>query len=173
MYRGDALVRGDVRQQQTADQVADRIEVRLRGAHPRVDRSRSPSRPWLASISSPIAFRDRRAAGGDEHLLGAQLLGLLPVLADHEADARLVDVDGARVEARVGHDLHAASLERPLELLRDVGVLERRQARQVLEQRDLDAGVVVEAGELDPDRAAADDDDALGQRVAGRGLVDW
>ena len=51
------------------------------------------------------------------------------------------------------------------------GVLERRQSRQVLEQRHLDAGVVVEAGELDADRAAADDDDALGQRVAGRGLV--
>ena len=49
--------------------------------------------------------------------------------------------------------------------LADLGVLERDDLRQVLEQRDLDADVVEHAGELDADRAGADDDDVLRQGV--------
>ena len=45
--------------------------------------------------------------------------------------------------------------------LADLGVLERHDLRQVLEQRHLDAEVVVHRGELDADRAGADDDDVL------------
>ena len=48
--------------------------------------------------------------------------------------------------------------------LADLGVLERDDLRQVLEQRDLDADVVEHARELDADRAGPDDDDVLGQR---------
>ena len=43
--------------------------------------------------------------------------------------------------------------------------------REVLEERHLDAEVVVHRGELDADRAGADDDDVLRQRVGGEDVV--
>ena len=49
--------------------------------------------------------------------------------------------------------------------LAHLAVLERHDLRQVLEHGDLHADVVEHRGELDADRARADDDDVLGQRV--------
>ena len=75
------------------------------------------------------------------------------------------------VEARVGHDGHAALGEVALDDLADVDVLERDDLGQVFEQRHLRAEVVEHARELDPDRAGADDDDVLGQRVHPEDVV--
>ena len=55
--------------------------------------------------------------------------------------------------------------------LADLGVLERDDLGQVLEQRHLDPDVVEHAGELDADRARPDDDDVLGQRVHPEDVV--
>ena len=87
--RRDALVRGDVREQQAADDVADRVQVRLGGAHPAVDLDEALLDLGARRLEADVV-RVRRAPGGHEHLLGAQLLGLLALLADHQADALLV-----------------------------------------------------------------------------------
>ena len=73
--------------------------------------------------------------------------------------------DGRGIEARVGHDRHAALGEAALEQLADLGVLERDDLRQVLEQGHLDPDVGEHAGEFDADRAGPDDDDVLRQGV--------
>ena len=83
----------------------------------------------------------------------------------------LVHHYGGRIEARAGHDLDAAALEGTLHLGRDLRVLERHDGRQVLEQRDLAAHVVVVAGELDADRPGAHDDDRLRDRVRAQDVV--
>ena len=101
MNRGDALVRGHVREQQAADDVADRVEVRLRGAHPAVDLDEALLDLGARRLEADVV-RVRRTAGGHEHLLGAQLLGLLALLADHQADATLVGRHRGRIEARGG-----------------------------------------------------------------------
>ena len=91
--------------------------------------------------------------------------GSLPFGTHHQADAGLVRLDRRRVEAGAGHDRDAALGEAALEHLADLGVLERDDLGQVLEQGDLDADVVEHAGELDADRAGAHDHDVLRQRV--------
>jgi hypothetical protein len=168
--RGQALVRSDVRQLQAADDVADRVQVRLGGAHPAVDLDEAALDLGPGRLD-PDAVRVRRAARGDDHLLGAQLLGLLALATDHHAHAAVVDADRGRVEAGIRDDLDAAAGERALELLAHVGVLERRDRRRVFEHGDVDPGIAEERGELDADGAGADDDDAARQRVAGGYLV--
>ena len=170
VHGGDALVGGDVGEQQTTDQVADRIEVRLGGAHAAVDLHEALLDLGARRFEADV-LRVGRATGRHQHLLGAQLGRRLALLADHQADALLVGGHRRRVEPRAGHDLDAAPVEAALQLLGHLGVLERHDSGQVLEQGHLDAGVVVEAGELDADGARADDDDRLGHRRGGRRLV--
>ena len=54
-----------------------------------------------------------------------------------------------------------------------LAVLERHDRREVLEQGHRGADVVEEAGELDADGAAADDDDALRAHPRGEGCRRW
>ena len=99
--RRDALVRGHVREQQAADDVADRVQVRLGGAHPRVDLDEALLDLGARRLEADVVGVER-ATGGDEHLLGAELLGLLALLADHQAHALLVGRHRRRIEAGVG-----------------------------------------------------------------------
>ena len=169
--RGDeALVRGRVGEPQPADDVADGVDVRLLGPHPAVDLDDAPVGLDLRRLEADV-LDVGGAAGRDEHQLGAQLGRLLALGPDHQADAALVGGDRRRVEAGVGHDRHAALGEAALDDLADVGVLERHDLGQVLEDRHLDPEVGVHAGELDADRAGADDDDVLGQRVHAQDVV--
>ena len=106
------------------------------------------ARPVATSISSA-----RSSAGS---------LPSGPTIRQMPLSSAVTDVG---VEARVGHDRHAALGEAALDDLADVDVLERDDLGQVFEQRHLDAEVREHAGELDADRAGADDDDVLGQAV--------
>ena len=98
--------------------------------------------------------------------------GASPSLPTIRQTPLLVGADRRRVEARVVMTFMPRRWKRAL-----AAPWRHRRPRaattvgQVLEQRHLDARVVVEAGELDADGAAADDDDALGQRVAGGGRL--
>ena len=101
-------------------------------------------------------------------------VGLLALGSDHHADAgfgTLADLDRLGLEAGVGDDVDAAAPEGALQLDRDLAVLERHEVGQVLEDGDLGAHVGVEAGELDADRPAADDDEARGQGRRGQDVV--
>ena len=71
---------------------------------------------------------------------------------------------------RRGEDVDAVLLVLAGELLRDVLVLHRQHALEELDDRDLDAVVDEDEGELHADRAGADDDDRLRQ-VAGEDLL--
>ena len=84
--------------QQPADDVADGVEVRLGGAHPAVDLDDAALDLGARRLEAHVV-RVGRATGGHEHLLGAQLRGLLALLADHEAHAAVVGRDAGRVEA--------------------------------------------------------------------------
>src|SRR5215210_8094117 len=162
--RGDEpLVGRRVREPQPADHVADGVDVGLPRPHLPVDLDDAAIRLDLGRVE-PDLLDVRRAPRGDEQHLRPQLLLLLALGADHQADAVLLDADRCRIEARARDDGDAASGEASFERLADVAVLERDDRRQVLEQRDLDADIVEERGELDTDGAAADDDDVLRQR---------
>ena len=156
----DALVAGGVGEHQAADEVADRVDVRLLRPHPAVDLDEAPVRLDLRRLE-PDVLDVRGPAGRDEQLLGAELLALLALRPDLEADAVLRDLDLGRVEAGVRHHRDPAPGEAPLEGLADLAILERDDLRQVLEQRHLRPEVVVHRGELAADGAGADDDDVL------------
>src|SRR5439155_1247789 len=100
--------------------------------------------------------RDLRGAPDrHQHLLD---LELLPAEVDDSPGA--TGLHGRDLDA--GLDGDSAAGERPRELLRDLFVLDRHDARERLENRDLDTVRGEDVGELDPDRAGADDGDRLG-----------
>src|SRR5207248_11797236 len=100
------------------------------------------------------ALRARTAADGHQHLFG---LEAAPVrLRDDARPARL-----HRADLHPGLDGDPAAREAAGELRADFFVLDRHDARQRLEQRDLHAVRAVDVGELDADGAGADDDDRL------------
>ena len=99
VHRRDALVRGDVRQPEAADDVADGVEVRVGRAHLAVDLDEARVERPPCVVSRPDVLGVGGAPGGHEQLLGAQLGRRLALLADHEPDARLVRLDRRRVEA--------------------------------------------------------------------------
>ena len=88
MDRGDALVRGDMRQQQAADQVAARIEMRLGGAHPRVDLATKPFSTLARVDSSPTLSEFGARPVATSICSARSSLGSSPS-ADHQPDARL------------------------------------------------------------------------------------
>ena len=78
-------------------------------------------------------------------------------------DGDLVAVVGDRLDLGRGEDVDAVALVLLGDLLRDVGVLVGEGAVEELDDRDLDAVVRQDEGELHADGAGADDDDRLGQ----------
>src|SRR5215210_3008720 len=141
--RGDEpLVGRRVREPQPADHVADGVDVGLPRPHLPVDLDDAAIRLDLGRVE-PDLLDVRRAPRGEEQHLRPQLLLLLALRPDHQADAVLLDADRCRIEARARDDGDAASGEASFERLADV---------------------VEERGELDTDGAAADDDDVLRQR---------
>src|SRR4029079_4545419 len=105
------------------------------------------------------------------HHLGPQLLLVLALWPDLEADPVLRDLDLRGVEAGVRHDRDPPPAEAALERLADVPVLEGHDRGQVLQDGHLRAEVVVHRRELDDDRAAADDADVLRERVRLQDVV--
>ena len=112
------------------------------------------ARPVATSSCSTVSFSARAAVG--------------PTIIETPSSVTLTD---GSVEAGLRHDLDAAPGEAALEGLADVAVFERDDPGQVLEQRDGDAEVVIQRGELGADRARADDGDRLRQVGLRRHVV--
>src|SRR5262245_40900286 len=105
----------------------------------------------------------RAASGRDEQVFAAQLLRLAVGALGFE-----IDPVRSRLRAgdlRGGEDLDALLLERPLELRGDGFVLDRYEAREQLDDRDVAAEAAEDGRELDAHRAAPHDDDRLGDRL--------
>src|SRR6185369_16845437 len=168
--RDDALVAGGVGEHEASDSVANRVEVRLARPHPAVDLDEPLLDLGLGRLEADL-LDVRGPASGDEHHLGPQLLLVLALRPDLEADPVLRDLDLRGVEAGVRHDRDPAPAEAALERLADVLVLEGHDRGQVLQDGHLRAEVVVHRRELDADRAAADDDDVLRERVRLQDVV--
>ena len=128
----DALVARRVREHQPADGVADRVQMRLARPHPAVDLDEALLDLGLRRLEADL-LDVRSPAGRDEHHLGPDLLLVLALRPDDDADPVLRHLDLGRVEAGVGHDGHAAAGEAALERLADLPVLERDDRRQVFE----------------------------------------
>ena len=159
-----ALVAGRVGQPQAADDVADRVDMRLLRAHPAVHLDDAPIGLDRRGLEADV-LDVRGAAGRDEHHLGAELRRVLALGTDQQADAVVVGRDGLRIETGVGHHRDAALGELALDELAHLAVLERHDPGQVLEHGHLDPDVVEHRRELDADRAGPDDHDVLGQGV--------
>ena len=153
--RDDPLVRRGVGQPQAADDVADRVDVRLLRPHVAVDlddpavgldlrssRGRCPrcSRRGRWRRASSRRAAPRRPCPRARRRRVTPSLSALTAAASKRAFVMTVD---------------AALREAALERLADLAVLERDDLGQVLEHRDLDADVVEHRGELDADRAGA------------------
>ena len=159
----DALGHGLVGEEWRAGHVADRVDPLHRRFHRRRDLDES-ALELNAQALEPEARDLRRAADGHQHLLD---LELLPAEVDHGPGTAGLD----RGHLDAGLDRDPATGERPRQLLRDLFVLDRHDARERLEQSDLDAVRGEHVGELDTDRAGADDGDRLGRLLVAHGAV--
>jgi hypothetical protein len=95
------------------------------------------------------------AADRHEHEVGVDRVAVL------ERDAHPGVVLGDPGELHAGDEVDLAPAESSLQLLGEGLVLERHQAGERLDDRDVGPEGLPDAGELDPDDAAADDDDPL------------
>ena len=109
--------------------------------------------------SKPRSGGRRAAADGDEQQLGLEGLAVL------EGDDDAVVVLGDALEAHAERELDAALAERALELLADRLVLVGDEVRERLDDGDLGAPRLPDAGELDADDAAAEHGDLLRHEV--------
>src|SRR5207302_3072745 len=98
---------------------------------------------------------ERAATDGHEHQVG--LNGLAVAVVDGELRAVVLDLRALLAEL----ERDAAAPELLRELLRRVGVLLRDERVEHLDDRHLAAEAVEDRGELAPDDAAAEDDEAL------------
>ena len=121
-----------------------------------------------AGFLEPDVLDVRRAAGGDEHDVGLELL-LLAARLDRHRDGVLAGLHVRDLGA--GEHGDAALLERALDFLGRVGVLEREDGRHHVDQRYLRAERIEDVGELAADRAGADDDDRLGRLLEDERFV--
>src|SRR6185436_2271298 len=106
------------------------------------------------------ARRHRTAAGGDEQVLGLERERLAVGGLGLDLHRRLAGLRAR--DPGAGQDLDALLLERALELGRHGVILDRHQPRQQLDDRHLAAEAAEDRGELDADRAAAENDDRPG-----------
>src|SRR5215211_4285501 len=113
--------------------------------------------------------RDRAAAGGHQQQLGRHLRGLALGVGHGHRDLLVGDL--GVLQLGLDHRGDAALLERPGQLALHVGVLQRHQAGQDLDQGHLGAHGPPEGGELHPDRPGTEHDHRLGQVVQLEGVV--
>src|SRR5947207_15737089 len=165
VLRGDdAFMRGCVRKQITADDIPDGVDGFDGRAHPLVDLDESVRVRLDADLLQAELLRDGGPSHGHQQLLGPDL-SLVGLYADPVA----CFLRAAHLDSKPAVD--ARLLERGEHLLRDVLVLERHQTIERLEQSHLDAELVVERRELDPDCAGADDADRFRRALGEDGVV--
>ena len=148
---GELQFRGDV---------ADGVDVPHVGSHVVVNRDGSPVGECDAGRLQSETLHVGRKADGLHHFVGLQLLGH-PVLTHRDGDDG--PVVGDRLNLGSGADFHTEFLVLLLDLLGNLGVLIGQGARQEFDDRDVDAVVRHEVGELHPDRTGSGDDDGTGQ----------
>ena len=149
----DALVLGLVRQHRRTRDVADRVDARHVGLAVAVDHDGAAVglhaellQPEVLDIADDA---DRRDDAIDRHLLRAAL-----AVVDGRGDAVGLLVELGHLGA--GDDLDALLLELLARERGDLGVLDRQDLRQHLDDGHLGAHRAVERRELDADRAGAD-----------------
>ncbi len=155
--REHSLVERLVRKLKPADDVAHRADPGLAGPEHRIDGDDTavdgdpgPLDADVLDVGCP-AHRDQQD-------LGLEPLLLAVLVRDGHRDAALVALDRAEVETVPGQAGDTASLELAAELDADGGVLERHEARQHLDDRDLGTAAAIERRKLDPHRARAEHD---------------
>ena len=121
---------------------------------------------FTPSASSPIFSVFGSDADGDDGMAEAAARPTLPSLVLIVAVTPLASAFRLSTPA-AGQDRHALLRERFSRKSLTLGILDRHDAVEHLDHRHLGAHVVVEAGELDADRARADDQQ-LGRHL-GRG----
>src|SRR5690606_23516690 len=161
--RGDAFVAGSVREPRTGNAVADRPRALRFRAAVGVDLD-NPS-VHLDQLLEADVLGVRNDADGDDDV--AVLAGLdLAVLA-FDLRGHTLAGDFELLERGTGPDRHALLGERLLEERGDVRVLYGNDPVEHFDHGHFGPHVVVEARELDPDRARADDQQLC--RHLGRG----
>ena len=154
----DALRLGDVGEHQLGRAVADGVDVRHVGAAVLVDRDRAAVGEGHPGGLEAVALGARGEADGGEELVGLEhLLVAAGCRGDRDPHAGAGVLDALDLGAE--QHLHAELLVVLGELLGDVGVLGGHHPVEELDDRDVDAEVLHDVGELDPDRARPGDDD--------------
>ena len=146
----DALVGRLVRERRAVHEVADRPDAVGRGAHALVDLDHAALADLHAGLVEAEPLDVGRAAGGD-----AQVVEALRAVAPVELDRVLADAFTFST-ARAGHDLHVLLAELGRDDLRDLGVLERQDLVEHLDQDHLGPEAAERGGDLGARGAGAD-----------------
>eukprot|EP01136_Pigoraptor_vietnamica_P011514 Opistho-1_new@50444 len=164
----DALSLGHVGELQLGGHVADGVDALDIGAHVVVDVDGAALGQLHSGVLEAEALDVRGESDRHEHLAGFDR-ALLPVLAGvGDGDGGAVVDD--RLDLGRREDVDAVVLVLLRDLLRHIGVLVGQRTVEELDDRDLDAVVRQDVGELHADGAGADDDDRLGQ-LTGHDLL--
>ena len=141
--------------------VADGVDAGLGGSHVFVGFDEAALDFDFGLLDADV-FGARGAADCDQHLVGFQLL-LLAIHGEGHGDAVFGALDG--FDLGVYEAVDPALAVHAGQFLGDVLVLDGHVARQHLEDGDVGAERLVNAGELDPDGPGADHDERLGNVV--------
>ena len=161
----DALGEAAVRELQPGDDVAHGVDAVDGGAAALVgDDEAAVERDAGLLVAQPVG--DRAAADGDEQQVGDELVAALEVHR-HGVEPSCV----RRLEPHAGAERDAALAERALQGRAHGGVLRGDEPGQRLDDGHLGAERAHDGGELDPDDAAAEHDDALGHGIERQRLV--
>ena len=163
---------GDVGEREAGDDVADRVQVGCAGTQVIVDDDVAPVHLDAFDLLQADTLRQRSSADGHQDDVGLHIGALVPFAGgDGEGQAVLRALDRPWVDGRGGVDGDSALAEDARELFADLGVFQRNDPIQELDQRHLGAEVAVQACPLDPDGAGAHDGHRSRSRGAGERLV--
>src|ERR1051326_8585917 len=148
----------DVRERRSGNDVADRVDVRLGGAHELVDLHHAALIELHFRLFESAVFGDGATAGRGEHEIR-----LDDLLLSFERHRRLHTVVGhfTGVDFRVGVDVDSLLLEETREFLRHLFVFDRKKLRHYFDDRRLRAEARVDRRELASDGTGADDEQRL------------
>ena len=122
----DALALTLVGKHRRTRDVSNCVNARSRRGHLRVDLDEAAFGELNTLLLEPDVLDVERAAGGDEHLFNIDGF-LLTADLDCHRNCILADLDAA--DLRAGQHVDLPFLERPLELLRAITVLEGQNPR--------------------------------------------
>ena len=149
----DAFFRGLVRQHRSAHAVADGPHAGRAGARLFVDFDLAALGQRDAAVGVEQALGVRAAPTADQQAVEHHLV-LFAADLDRYPDLTLRDLGAEHFRAQADVEFLFAELAQ--RLLRDVGVGQRQEVGQGLEQRDLRAEPVPDRAEFQPDHAGAD-----------------